>query len=151
MSVVCVVVVISKAEVCVCACAAWGTRGLVNSRRCMCRGGPVVGTRGLVNSQRRFGLYLSQIAALLLQLQMEMGVVYDPLGDKLMNEQHTDKSLPHDSGLRVLHDATQASAAHAVVLGDKSCPEVTAIYNEGCVVDLAEGLMGKGGSDLCLA
>ena len=46
--------------------------------------------------------------------------------------------------------ATQASAAHAVVLGDKSCPEVTAIYNEGCVVDLAEGLMGKGGSDLCL-
>ena len=84
-------------------------------------------------------------------VQVEMGVVYDPLGDKLMNEQHTDKSLPqHDSGLRVLHDATQASAAHAVVLGDKSCPEVTAIYNEGCVVDLAEGLMGKGGSDLCL-
>ena len=37
-----------------------------------------------------------------------------------------------------------------MVLGDKSCPEVTAIYNEGCVVDLAEGLMGKGGSDLCL-
>ena len=27
---------------------------------------------------------------------------------------------------------------------------MTEIYNTGCVVDLAEALMGKGGSDLCL-
>jgi hypothetical protein len=53
-------------------------------------------------------------------------------------EKETDKSLPHDSALRVLHDATQASATHTIVLGDKEHVEVTEIYNVDCVVDLAE-------------
>ena len=78
------------------------------------------------------------------------GVTYDMLGDTLTFEPQTDRSLPHDSALRVVHDATQASASHAVVLGDKEHPEITEIYNTGCVVDLAESLMGKGGPDLCL-
>ena len=37
-----------------------------------------------------------------------------------------------------------------MVLGDKEHPEVTEIYNDGHIVDLAEALMGKGGTDLCL-
>ena len=100
--------------------------------------------------QRRFGLYLSQPAPVFLQLEAVAGVSYDMLGDVLTFEPQTDRSLPHDSALRVLHDATQASASHAVVLGDKEHPETTEIYNTGCVVDLAESLMGKGGRDLCL-
>ena len=71
----------------------------------------------------------------------------------LVGEQLTDKSLPHDESLRVWHDATQAVAAGAVVLGDKEQPEVYAIYNEGagsCVVDLAEAGLGHGGADLCV-
>ena len=100
--------------------------------------------------QRRFGLHLSQPAALFEQLRVDTGVVYDPLGDIITGEKATDKSLPHDAALRVLHSATQASATHTVVLGDKENPETTAIYNDGCVVDLAEGLTGHGGHDLCL-
>ena len=50
----------------------------------------------------------------------------------------------------VVYDMTQATADGAVILGDKEHPEVTEIYNTGCVVDLAEALMGKGGNDLCL-
>ena len=29
-------------------------------------------------------------------------------------------------------------------------PELCKIYNDGCVVDLAEESMGKGGGDLCV-
>jgi len=36
----------------------------------------------------------------------------------------------------VWHDAHQATATHAVVLGDKEQPEVYKIYNDGCVVDI---------------
>ena len=39
------------------------------------------------------------------------GVQYDPLGDQLVNEQQTDKSLPHDESLKVWYEATQATAA----------------------------------------
>jgi hypothetical protein len=37
-----------------------------------------------------------------------------------------------------------------VVLGDKEHPELYEVFNEGCVVDLAEGRMGDGGGDLCV-
>eukprot|EP00966_Prymnesium_polylepis_P250944 5802781-Prymnesium_polylepis.1 len=33
---------------------------------------------------------------------------------------------------------------------DKEHPELYSVYNEGCVVDLAEEPMGDGGGDLCL-
>jgi hypothetical protein len=78
------------------------------------------------------------------------GVVYDALGDRITNEKQTDRSLPHNSGLRCLYQATQASASHSVVLGDKENPETTEIYNVGCIVDLAEAGMGHGGGDLTL-
>ena len=35
-------------------------------------------------------------------------------------------------------------------MGDKATPDVYSMYNEGCVVDLAEERMGKGGGDLCV-
>ena len=41
-------------------------------------------------------------------------------------------------------------ATHPIVMGDKSSPELYALYNDGCVVDLAEERMGKGGGDLCI-
>ena len=110
----------------------------------------IVSSEFLWAYQRRFGLHLSQPAAIFLQLQAVAGVQYDALGDTITTEPQTDRSLPHDSALRVVHDASQASASHAVVLGDKEHPEITEIYNTGCAVDLAESLMGKGGSDLCL-
>ena len=74
----------------------------------------------------------------------------DPLGDDITTDPHTDKRRPHDAVLRVWHAATQASATHAVVLGDKEHPELYSVYNEGCVVDLAEEQMGDGGGDFCL-
>ena len=100
--------------------------------------------------QRRFGLYVS--AALpTFALLAEHGVTsYDPLGDVLTGESQTDKSMPHDAALRMWHDATQATAAHSVVMGDKSTPDLYNLYNTGCVVDLAEERMGAGGSDLCV-
>ena len=52
--------------------------------------------------------------------------------------------------LRGLHAAHQAPTTQSVVLGDKTDPETYKIYNDGCVVDLAEEQMGKGGGDLCV-
>ena len=73
-----------------------------------------------------------------------------PSPTRLTGESETDKSKPHDAALRVWHDATQATANHAVILGDKERPELYELYNVGCVVDLAEEQMGAGGGDLCV-
>ena len=99
--------------------------------------------------QRRFGLFVSATLPLF-RLLASIGVHYDELADRLTHEALTDKSLPHNSALRVWHDAHQATAHQAVVLGDKEAPDVYAMYNDGCVVDLAEERMGKGGGDLCV-
>jgi hypothetical protein len=99
--------------------------------------------------QRRLGLYVTAPMAVFGQLSA-VGVHYDPLGDRITNERETDRSAPHNAGLRTLYDATQASATHAVVLGDKEQPETTEAFNSGCVVDLGETLMGRGGGDLCV-
>ena len=105
-------------------------------------------------AQRRFGLYVSQPRAVFLGLAADAGDHYDPFGDRLSYESLTDASAPHVAVLRVLHDATQATAAHQVVLGDKSDEDAYAAYNAtpsegGTVVDLAEPRMGKSGADLC--
>ena len=60
-----------------------------------------------------------------------------------------ERSTPHDAALRVWHDATQATATGAVVLGDKEDPDTYAIFNEGCVVDLGEVGTGRSGGDVC--
>ena len=100
--------------------------------------------------QRRYGLYVS--AALpTFELHARRGdTSWDPVGDKITFDKGTDKSAPHRAALTEWHDAHQATATHAVVMGDKTKEEVYAIYNEGCVVDLAEERMGKGGGDRCV-
>ena len=58
---------------------------------------------------------------------------YDPLGDHITNEGETDRSAPHRAALRQWHSAHQATAAHAIVLGDKAAPELYAIYTTPAV------------------
>ena len=100
--------------------------------------------------QRRFGLYVSAALPTFELLAAQGDTKYDYLGDALQGDSSTDRKAPHDAALRVWHDAHQATATHAVVLGDKEQPEVYKIYNDGCVVDLAEEGMGNGGGDLCV-
>ena len=100
--------------------------------------------------QRRFGLYVSTAVPTFELMAAQGDGSYDYLGDTLSHDPTTDKSAPHDAALRVWHDAHQATATHAVILGDKAKPELYSIYNEGCIVDLAEEGMGKGGGDLCM-
>ena len=100
--------------------------------------------------QRRFGLYVSAAAPTFNDLAAVGVSDYDPLGDYLTNENLTCKSLPHDSALRVWHDAHQATACHPVIMGDKENPEAYLIYNEDHIVDLAEQGMGAGGHDFCM-
>ena len=69
--------------------------------------------------QRRFGLHISDAASTFAALAAVGITHYDPLGDVLAGENETDKSLPHDSALRVWHDATQATATHSVVMGSR--------------------------------
>eukprot|EP00966_Prymnesium_polylepis_P002155 49472-Prymnesium_polylepis.1 len=82
--------------------------------------------------QRRSGFHVSAAQTDLLQLDTHTGVLMDPLGDDIATDPHTDKRKPHDAALRVWHAATQASATHTVVLGDKEHPELYSVYNEGC-------------------
>ena len=100
--------------------------------------------------QRRFGLHVT--AALpTLELRAAQGDTSgDPLGDTITGDPTTDKAAPHDAALRIWHDAHQATATGAVIMGDKEKAEVFTIYNTGCTVDLAEEGMGKGGGDLCV-
>ena len=100
--------------------------------------------------QRRFGLHVT--AALpTLELRAAQGDTSgDPLGDTITGDPTTDKAAPHDAAPRVWHDAHQATATGAVIMGDKEKAEVFTIYKEGCTVDLAEEGMGKGGGDLCV-
>ena len=67
-----------------------------------------------------------------------------------MGESSTHKGAPHDAALKEWHGAHQVTAVSAVVLGDKERPQVYKFYNEGCIVDLAEEGMGRGGGDLCV-
>ena len=67
-----------------------------------------------------------------------------------MGESSTHKGAPHDAALKEWHGAHQATAVGAVILGDKERPQVYKFYNEGCIVDLAEEGMGRGGGDLCV-
>ena len=106
-------------------------------------------------AQRRFGLNVSQACAVFVMLGTSTGDHYDALGDRITHDVGTDKSAPHHAVLRTLHAASQATASHQVVLGDKSTPEAYSAYNAtpangGTVVDLAEPRMGKGGADLCV-
>ena len=101
-------------------------------------------------TQRRFGLYVSAAVPTFELLAAQGDTSYDHLGDALSHDPTADKSAPHHAALRVWHDAHQATATHAVILGDKEKPELYKIYNDGCVVDLAEEGMGKGGGDLCM-
>jgi hypothetical protein len=100
--------------------------------------------------QRRFGLYVSAAVPTFELLAAQGDGSHDSLGDTLSHAPTTDKSAPHDAALRVWHDAHQATATGAVILGDKEKPELYTIYNDGCIVDLAEEGMGKGGGDLCV-
>ena len=88
--------------------------------------------------QRRFGLYVSAALPTFELLAAQGDTKYDYLGDALQGDSSTDRKAP------------QATATHAVVLGDKEQPEVYKIYKDGCVVDLAEEGMGNGGGDLCV-
>ena len=107
-------------------------------------------SRWLWAMQRRYGLYVSQALPTFALLASQGDTRYDPLGDHIAGEGETDRSAPHRAALRQWHGAHQATAAHAIVLGDKAAPELYAIYNTGCVVDLAEERMGKGGTDRCV-
>ena len=100
--------------------------------------------------QRRFGLYVSAAVPTFELLAAQGDGSHDSLGDALSHAPTTDKSAPHDAALRVWHDAHQATATGAVIMGDKEKPELYTIYNDGCIVDLAEEGMGKGGGDLCV-
>ena len=60
-----------------------------------------------------------------------------------MNDPQTHRGGPHLAALKVWHAAHQPTAIGAVVLGDKSTPEIYHMHNEGCIVDLAEEATGQ--------
>ena len=71
--------------------------------------------------QRLFGLCTSPLCCVqtfgLLAAQGDTS--YDRLGDALSHDPTTGKSAPHHAALCVRHDAHQATATHAIILGDK--------------------------------
>jgi hypothetical protein len=100
--------------------------------------------------QRRLGLYVADALRAFLEARQSDGVPYDPLGDTLLNDKRTDKSAPHNAALRKVHDAVQSTTTAAVIMGDKTSPDLYKDIDAGHVPDIAERGAGHGGGDLII-